>query len=169
MSRRWSVTAAADNPGPPSTAACGPKYAIHSAEHCAWLGVVFPAPLLPEVVGMNAKDLLGQQGEELAAAFLGEAGLIILERNWRCTQGEIDIVAVDGRTLVICEVKTRSSVRFGAPVEAITRQKAFRLRKLAILWVRAHGLIFEAIRIDIVGVLRAASGDVSIEHVRGVG
>jgi putative endonuclease len=118
---------------------------------------------------MNAKDVLGQQGEELAATFLAEAGLIILERNWRCSQGEIDIVAVDGRTLVICEVKTRSSVRFGAPVEAITRQKASRLRKLAILWVRAHGVIFDAIRIDIVGVLCPASGDVSIEHLRGVG
>jgi putative endonuclease len=118
---------------------------------------------------MNAKDLLGQQGEALAADFLAEAGLIILERNWRCTEGEIDIVALDGRTLVICEVKTRSSLRFGAPVEAITRQKAVRLRKLAILWVRAHGLIFEAIRIDIVGVLRVASGDTSIEHLRGVG
>ena len=57
---------------------------------------------------MNAKDVLGQQGEQLAASFLAKAGLLILERNWRCKQGEIDIVALDGRTLVICEVKTRS-------------------------------------------------------------
>lgn len=118
---------------------------------------------------MNAKDVLGQQGEELAARFLADSGLMILERNWRCKQGEIDIVALDGRTLVICEVKTRSSVRYGTPVEAITRQKAGRLRKLAVLWVNAHGLIFDTIRIDIVGILRATSGDFSIEHVRGVG
>jgi len=125
--------------------------------------------LLPEVVRMNAKDVLGRQGEELAAGFLAEAGLVVLERNWRCKDGEIDIVALDGRTLVICEVKTRSGIRFGTPLEAITRPKARRLRKLAVLWVNAHGLIFEAIRIDIVGVLRSVSGDFTIEHVRGVG
>jgi len=122
-----------------------------------------------EVVAVHPKDLLGQQGEELAAKFLIEAGLSVVGRNWRCTLGEIDIVALDGRTLVICEVKTRSGVRFGTPLEAITRQKAYRLRKLAVAWVSAHGLIFDQIRIDIVGVLRAAPGEFSIEHVRGVG
>jgi putative endonuclease len=125
--------------------------------------------LLPEVVFMNAKDVLGRQGEQLAASFLAEAGLTVVERNWRCKEGEIDIVALDGTTLVICEVKTRSGLRFGTPIEAITRQKAWRLRKLAVLWVNAHGLIFEQIRIDIVGVLRAASGEFTIEHVAGVG
>jgi putative endonuclease len=118
---------------------------------------------------MNAKDVLGQQGEQLAAGFLAETGLTVLERNWRCKQGEIDIVAVDGRTLVICEVKTRSGLRFGTPIEAVTRQKAGRLRKLAVLWVNAHGLIFDQIRIDVVGVLRHASGEFTIEHVPGVG
>jgi putative endonuclease len=118
---------------------------------------------------MKAKDILGQQGEQAAADFLAGAGLTVLVRNWRCKEGEIDIVALDGRTLVICEVKTRSSVRYGTPIEAITRQKAWRLRKLAVLWVNAHGLIFDEIRIDIVGVLRGASGEFTIEHVAGVG
>jgi putative endonuclease len=118
---------------------------------------------------VNAKDMLGRHGEELAARFLTEAGLTVVERNWRCKQGEIDIVAVDGRTLVICEVKTRSGLRFGTPIEAITRQKAMRLRKLAVQWVKAHGLIFDQIRIDIVGLLRNASGEFTIEHVQGVG
>jgi putative endonuclease len=118
---------------------------------------------------MLAKDLLGQQGEQLAASFLAEAGLTLVERNWRCKEGEIDIVAIDGRTLVICEVKTRSGLRFGTPIEAITRQKAWRLRKLAVLWVRAHGLTFDQIRIDFVGVLRTASGEFTVEHVPGVG
>jgi len=121
------------------------------------------------VVAVNPKDLLGQQGEQLAAKFLTEAGLSVLGLNWRCTIGEIDIVALDGRTLVVCEVKTRSGVRFGTPLEAITRQKAHRLRRLAVAWVRAHGLVFDQIRIDVIGVLRAASGEFSIEHVRGVG
>jgi putative endonuclease len=124
---------------------------------------------LPEVVRVNAKDVLGRQGEELAARFLADGGLMILERNWRCKDGEIDIVAVDRRTLVICEVKTRSGLGFGSPLEAVTPQKARRLRKLAVLWINAHGLVFEAIRIDVIGVLRASSGEFSIEHVPGVG
>src|SRR5215469_12367549 len=128
-----------------------------------------PAGWRAEVVAVNPKDLLGQQGEQLAAKFLTEAGLSVLGLNWRCTIGEIDIVALDGRTLVVCEVKTRSGVRFGTPLEAITRQKAHRLRRLAVAWVRAHGLVFDQIRIDVIGVLRAASGEFSIEHVRGVG
>jgi putative endonuclease len=118
---------------------------------------------------MNAKDVLGRHGEQLAASFLTEAGLTVVDRNWRCKQGEIDIVGVSGRTLVICEVKTRSGLRFGTPVEAITRAKALRLRKLAVLWVNAHGLIFDQIRIDIVGILRGATGEFTIEHVPGVG
>ena len=122
-----------------------------------------------EVVGVNAKDVLGQQGEQVAAQFLTEAGLAVLGRNWRCSQGEIDIIALDGRTLVICEVKTRSGVRFGTPLEAISKPKLRRLRRLAVAWVRAHGLVFDQIRIDVISVLRAASGEFTVEHVRGVG
>jgi putative endonuclease len=118
---------------------------------------------------MNAKDLLGRQGEQLAAEFLSKAGLVILDRNWRCSQGEIDIVAADGRSLVICEVKTRSGVRFGTPLEAVTRQKAWRQRRLAALWLREHDVLYDEIRIDVIGVLRTASGGFSVEHVRGVG
>jgi putative endonuclease len=121
------------------------------------------------VVGVNAKDALGQQGEQIATRYLTEAGLAVLGRNWRCSEGEIDIVALDGRTLVICEVKTRSGVRFGTPLEAVSKPKLRRLRRLAVTWVRAHGLVFDQIRIDVVGVLRETSGEFSVEHVRGVG
>jgi putative endonuclease len=118
---------------------------------------------------MNAKDLLGRQGEQLATEFLTAAGLSIIERNWRCSQGEIDIVAADGRALVICEVKTRSGVRFGTPLESITRQKAWRLRRLAAHWLHAQGVLYDEIRIDVVGVLQTGPGKFAIEHVRGVG
>jgi putative endonuclease len=118
---------------------------------------------------MHAKDLLGRQGEQLAADYLRRAGLEILERNWRCARGEIDIVAVDGRALVICEVTTRSGVRFGTPLESITRPKALRLRRLAVAWVHDHAVLYDEIRIDVVGVLRTAPGQFSIDHVRGVG
>jgi putative endonuclease len=118
---------------------------------------------------MNAKDALGRQGEQLAADYLTTSGLEILARNWRCSQGEIDIVAADGRVLVVCEVKTRSGVRYGTPLEAITRPKARRLRRLAALWLVTQSVLFDEIRIDVVGVLRNGPGQFSIEHVRGVG
>lgn len=118
---------------------------------------------------MNAKDILGKQGEELAAEFLARAGLTILARNWRCAHGEIDIVAVDGPALVICEVKTRSGVRFGTPLEAVTRQKASRLRRLAALYLKNHQVLYDQVRIDVIGVLRSPVGQFTLEHVRGVG
>jgi putative endonuclease len=118
---------------------------------------------------VNAKDILGKQGEDLAAGFLTRAGLTIIARNWRCAQGEIDIVAVDGRTLVVCEVKTRSGVAFGTPLEAVTRRKAYRLRRLAALYLKDHQVLYEQIRIDVIGVLRSQAGQFTIEHVCGVG
>jgi putative endonuclease len=118
---------------------------------------------------VNPKDALGRHGEDLAAEFLRQSGLRVLDRNWRCGQGEIDIIAVERRVLVACEVKTRSSDRFGTPLESISRLKLNRLRRLAILWVIAHGVLFDEIRVDAVGVLRTASGEFAIEHVRGVG
>jgi putative endonuclease len=121
------------------------------------------------VVTLNAKDALGQQGEQIAAEYLQRAGFAILDRNWQCTEGEIDIVAAERRVLVVCEVKTRSSIRYGTPLEAITRQKRSRLRRLAVRWVIAHGVLFDEVRVDVVGVLRKAPGDFAVEHVRGVG
>ncbi len=118
---------------------------------------------------MNAKDALGRQGEQLAAEHLQRAGLRILDRNWRCADGEIDIVAAERRTLVVCEVKTRSGVRYGTPLEAINARKRSRLRRLAVRWLVAHGILVDEIRIDVVGVLKSGTGEFTIEHVRGVG
>ena len=118
---------------------------------------------------MNPKDALGRQGEQLAAEYLQRAGFRILDRNWRCSEGELDIVAAERRVLVVCEVKTRSGTRYGTPLEAISRQKRVRLRRLAVRWVVAHGLLFDEVRVDVVGVLRSPSGEFGLEHVRGVG
>ena len=120
-----------------------------------------------EVV-VRAKDALGAYGEELAASHLQAAGMVILERNWRCPTGEIDIVARDGRVLVICEVKTRTSNDFGAPLEAVTARKAARLRRLAAAWLHDRSVQVPEIRIDLVGVLRPRTGPTELEHVRGV-
>jgi len=118
---------------------------------------------------MNPKDALGRAGEQVAAEYLERAGLRVLDRNWRCADGEIDIVAAERQVLVVCEVKTRSGTRFGTPLEAITRNKRARLRRLAARWLAAHGVLFEEVRIDVIGLIRDASGQYEIEHVRGVG
>ncbi|HUL27074.1 MAG TPA: YraN family protein [Streptosporangiaceae bacterium] len=118
---------------------------------------------------MNAKDDLGRRGEQAAVEYLESAGLRILDRNWRCAEGEIDIVAAEGRVLVICEVKTRSGTGYGSPLEAITRSKRARLRRLAIRWLVAHGVLFDEVRIDVIGLVRDESGHYQLEHVRGVG
>lgn len=118
---------------------------------------------------MNAKDGLGRQGEQAAVEYLERAGLRILDRNWRCAQGEIDIVAAERQVLVICEVKTRSSAQYGSPLEAITRRKQARLRRLAIRWLVAHGVLFDEVRVDVIGLVRDQPGHFQIEHVRGVG
>ena len=115
---------------------------------------------------MRQKDVRGRLGEDLASAHLVEQGLTVLERNWRCDVGELDIVAREGDVLVICEVKTRSSRRFGDPLEAVTPSKAARLRRLAARWVVEHEVRPREIRIDLVGVVLNGSNP-EIEHVRG--
>lgn len=118
---------------------------------------------------MHRKDILGQQGEQLAAEYLAQAGFRVLERNYRCSDGELDIVATERRVLVACEVKTRSGIQFGWPIEAITSDKIRRLRRLAVRWVMTHGVFFDELRVDAVGVLRSPAGEFTIDHVRGVG
>jgi len=118
---------------------------------------------------VKPKDELGRAGEQVAAEYLERAGLRILDRNWRCADGEIDIVAAERRVLVVCEVKTRSDVRFGTPLEAISRNKRTRLRRLAAQWLAAHGVLFDEVRIDVIGLIKDKAGEFQIEHVRGVG
>ena len=117
---------------------------------------------------MRAKDAVGRYGERVAERFLVDAGLVVLDRNWRCPIGEIDIVARDGDCLVVCEVKTRSSAAFGHPLEAVSAAKAARLRRLAMAWVDLHGVRPAQIRIDLVAVLRVPSGAPEISHLRAV-
>ncbi len=111
----------------------------------------------------------GRRGEDLTVAYLRESGWEILERNWRCREGEIDIVARDGDTLVVCEVKTRTSERFGTPLAAVTAIKAARLRRLAVAWLVAREARVPAVRVDVVGILLDDPDQppVRIEHVRG--
>ena len=127
-------------------------------------------------VGAAARGALGRFGEEVAARHLIAAGLTVVARNWRCNEGEVDIVALDGDVLVICEVKTRRGVGFGTPLDAVTPAKAARLRRLASRWLAARraeaggvgdGVRYPEVRFDVVSVLRPMSGATSVEHLRG--
>jgi putative endonuclease len=115
------------------------------------------------------RQALGAYGETLAARHLSERGLVVLERNWRCAEGEIDLVLRDGDTLVVCEVKTRSSLDFGSPHEAVTPAKLARLHRLAGCWLAARGMSARDVRIDLVAVLRPRRGACVVEHVPGIG
>ena len=122
---------------------------------------------MPEQL-VRAKDALGRYGEDLAARHLIAEGYIVLARNWRCTAGEIDIVARDGDSLVVVEVKTRSSLGYGTPFEAVTERKLHRLERLGLQWMRDTGTRSRTMRVDVISILRPRTGRTVIEHVRGV-
>lgn len=114
---------------------------------------------------------LGRDGEDIAAAHLEAQGWQIIERNWRCPAGELDIVAwdQDAQTLVFVEVKSRSSTAFGQPIEAITWRKLAKLRELATLWLRSTQTRAPTIRVDAVGVLVPSGCKPELTHLRGIG
>jgi putative endonuclease len=117
-----------------------------------------------------ARRALGAYGESLAARHLVEVeGMVLLDRNWRCAAGEIDLVLRDGPVLVVCEVKTRSSVTCGTPHEAVGPAKLDRLRRLAVRWMTDRGVRVPDVRVDLVAVLQPRRGPAVVEHVRGIG
>ena len=107
----------------------------------------------------------GAIGEQLVVDFLHRKDIEVIERNWRIREGEIDIIALNpsGKFSFI-EVKTRSSVAFGHPFEAIDRDKARRMQRLALAWLATHGCLGCDYQIDVAAVLLAADGGSSIEY-----
>ena len=116
---------------------------------------------------MSTTIELGSLGENIAVTYLIDAGLRVLDRNWRCREGELDVVAREGDALVFCEVKTRRGVGFGHPVEAVTPVKQRRLRTLAQRWLAAHDEHAPELRFDVVGVLVRPSRPALVTHLRG--
>ena len=107
----------------------------------------------------------GAFGEEMVTQYLTELKAEIIERNWRIKEGEIDIIALNpSGVFAFVEVKTRSSVAFGHPFEAISREKAHRLQRLALGWLATHGCLGCEYQIDVAAVLIAADGTHSIEY-----
>jgi putative endonuclease len=109
---------------------------------------------------------LGSLGERIAATYLTDAGLRVVDRNWRCREGELDIVARDRDALVFCEVKTRRGVGFGHPVEAVTGAKQRKLRTLAQRWLATHDEHAPELRFDVVGVLVRPDRPALVTHLR---
>ena len=122
---------------------------------------------------MDARKTVGYAGEDLAASYLEDLGWTILERNWRYSRvGEIDIIAVEPSsvrgTLVFCEVKAKSGLGFGAPLEAITIEKLRRLHRLARVWMATHEMGYDKVRIDAIGILAPPGKVATISHAKAV-
>ena len=118
---------------------------------------------------MNDRKAVGQRGEDLAAEYLESQGWTILDRNWRCLEGELDLVALSpDRVLVFCEVKCRSGLGFGNPLEAITAAKMLKLRTVASRWLATHNHRGE-VRFDGIGVLVRRGFAPQLTHIEGIG
>ncbi len=111
---------------------------------------------------------LGRRGEDLAAAYLTELGLVVLQRNWRCREGELDIISTDGLGKVyFCEVKTRSGEGYGLPAESVTRGKRRRIRRLATVWLSAHLTGWRPTQFDVISVLWPRGGEPTLSYLPG--
>ena len=124
-----------------------------------------PGPAQPRRV--DPRRRLGNAGEDAVAAWYEASGYRVLDRNWRCREGELDLVVTGGATLAFCEVKTRASTRFGAPVEAVTATKQRRLRTLAMRWLAEHDVRRRTLRFDVASVTRASDGELAVEVLEG--
>jgi putative endonuclease len=109
---------------------------------------------------------VGAYGERVAARHLQDQGLVLLARNWRCPDGEVDLVLRDGDDIVFCEVKTRRGDQFGTPAEAIGLRKIRKLRQLANRWLAESGIQPGGIRFDVVEVRPQHRGATRVAHIR---
>lgn len=116
----------------------------------------------------NRAQAVGRYGENLAARYLQSAGMTLIDRNWRGSTGEVDLIALDASVLVICEVKTRSSNDFGGPRHAVGPAKLRRLRALAAEWLGGHQIHVDGVRVDVVAISLPPRGSAVVEHIIGV-
>ncbi|RJQ74348.1 YraN family protein [Pseudonocardiaceae bacterium YIM PH 21723] len=108
---------------------------------------------------------LGTAGEQLATDHLTGHGMVILARNWRGRNGELDVIATDGDQLIVCEVKTRRAATVALPEDAVDDAKARRIRTLAQEWLDSHGLNACAVRYDIIAIIWPPDGTPQLRHI----
>ncbi len=123
---------------------------------------------------MTRTSALGRIGEQVATRHLERQGMVVVERNWRCStpevRGEIDLIGWDGAVLVFCEVKARRGDGAGGPLAAVTPRKQQRLRRLAAAWLQSSGIHADQVRFDAVGVCwPSGGGRARVIHVPGIG
>lgn len=109
---------------------------------------------------------LGKTGEDMATLYLKRKGYRIIKRNFRTKLGEIDIIAKDGMTLVFCEVKTRIGRSYGHPIEAVTKSKQRRIRKIAEIYLAMlkNPREFDSVRLDVISIL-SEDNNLELEHI----
>ena len=117
----------------------------------------------------TSRQELGALGEQVAVDHLLSLGLRILQRNWRCRYGELDVIAADDDTVVFIEVKTRSGDGFGGPEHAVTPRKLRRIRSLAGIWLAEQDTRWRGLRIDVIGVRVGRRRSPELTHLQGVG
>jgi len=106
----------------------------------------------------------GRWGEDLAARYLAERGFKVLSRNWRCREGELDLVVTDFARVIFCEVKTRSGIEYGLPSETVTAEKAQRVHRAAQQWLREFGVGWSPSRYDVRIVLAEPGSRPQLRH-----
>lgn len=116
----------------------------------------------------QGNQMLGRRGEQIAAEYLAARGMRILDRNWRSAHGEIDLVVQDATHVVAVEVKTRSGTGYGSPLQAITPQKAARIRRTLFDWAREHKMRGAALRMDVIGIVLRSGEPPRLDYLRGI-
>lgn len=114
----------------------------------------------------NARQELGQRGEDAACAFLEQKGMHIIERNWKCSYGEADIIADDDGELVFCEVKTRKGASAGFPEDAVTAKKQQRYFKLAQLYQNRSSRHYDTVRFDVIAIYQYSETQALLRYLR---
>ncbi len=107
---------------------------------------------------------LGRAGEQLAARYMQKLGFVVLSRNWRCREGELDLVLTNGSDLVVCEVKTRAGRNFGDPAEALTPEQIARIRRVTGRWLSVHSVNWCHVRFDVIAILAELGGQPRLRH-----
>lgn len=126
-----------------------------------------PAASRRSKLGSSTREM-GRLGEDEACRYLLSLGALLIDRNWRCHHGEVDIVARLGCVLLFCEVRTRRGDSFGTPLESITPRKAARMGRVAQAWLAHFGPHCGPIRLDVIGWLFGDNGSVQLDHIKGV-
>lgn len=109
---------------------------------------------------------LGKRGEDLACTYLKRHGLIIIQRNYRQKTGEIDIICRDQSSIVFVEVKTRKSLRYGMPYEAVTLKKQAQISRVALDYLTRNKCLDHEARFDVLSIVITADGNHEIEHLK---